>query len=347
MKKALILLIAAVLAVSFILSCAPLVSADGKETAARISVGIVGGKPGETVVIPLTVSDNPGFSAFRFGFKCDGSVLSVVSASASESLGGRSEFMTNLVWISSADYTENGQIASVEVRIDGNASPGVYPFLITCDKGDFSNHAEADVPLTLIPGFVTVESGEELPDASEVFRDVKKDDWFCPYVNFAYTSGLMNGVAKDLFDPDGAMSRAMLVTVLWRVEGKPAAGAAPFTDLKESWYAGAVCWAYENGVVKGTSGTTFSPDDPLTREQIAAILFRYAGTKGLDTSARDDLLKFPDRSSISAYAVESMQYAVGSGLITGDVGKRGVLILSPQGNATRAQVAAILQRFIT
>ena len=347
MKKTFKALIAAALAVSFILTFAFIVSADGEGAAARISVCTVSGKPGETVVIPITVSDNPGFSAFRFGFKYDGSVLSVVSASASESLGGRSEFKTNLVWLSSSDYNENGQIASVEVRIDGNAPAGVYPFSITCDKGDLSNHAEDDVPLTLIPGFVKVDSGEELPDASEIFRDVQKDDWFCPYVTFAYRSGLMNGVAKDLFDPDGAMSRAMLVTVLWRVEGTPAAGATPFTDLKESWYADAVCWAYENGIVKGTSKTAFSPDDPLTREQIAAILFRYAGAKGLDTSARGDLSKFPDRTSISAYAVESMEYAVGSGLITGDVGKNGKLILSPQGNATRAQVAAILRRFLT
>ncbi|MBQ6678148.1 MAG: S-layer homology domain-containing protein [Clostridia bacterium] len=347
MRKTVKVLIALVLAALFIITYASFVSADAEEQSARIAVGIVCGKPGETAVIPLTVSDNPGFSAFAFGFKYDESVLTVVSASVSESLKGFSEFKTKLVWVGSDDYSENGQIASVTVRIAEDAPIGAYPFMITFNKGDFSNRAEKDVPLTVIPGLVNVESGDPLPDASEIFKDVKKDDWFCPYVNYAYGSGLMNGVAKDLFDPDGAMNRAMLVTVLWRVEGTPAAGATPFTDLKESWYADAVGWAYENGIVKGTSTTTFSPDDPLTREQIAAILFRYAGTKGYDTSARGDLSKFPDRSSVSAYAVESMEYAVGSGLITGDVGKNGVLILSPQGNATRAQVAAILQRFLT
>ena len=179
-----------------------------------------------------------------------------------------------------------------------------------------------------------------------VFSDVSASDWFAPYVNYAYKNGLMNGVSATRFDPEGDMNRAMIVTVLWRTEGTPApSGPSPFDDLREEWYRGAVVWAAENGIVNGTGKGKFSPDDPLTREQIAAIMMRFSTYKGYGVSARADISTFPDASKVDGYAVDSMRWAVGSGLITGSA-QNGKIYLDPLGHATRAQVATILNRYL-
>ena len=179
-----------------------------------------------------------------------------------------------------------------------------------------------------------------------VFSDVSASDWFAPYVNYAYINGLMRGISDDLFDPDGDMDRAMIVTVLWRTEGTPApSGPSPFDDLREEWYRGAVVWAAENGIVNGTGKGKFSPDDPLTREQIAAIMMRFSTYKGYGVSARADISTFPDASKVDGYAVDPMRWAVGSGLITGSA-QNGKIYLDPLGHATRAQVATILNRYL-
>ena len=183
-------------------------------------------------------------------------------------------------------------------------------------------------------------------NADAVFSDVTASDWFAPYVNYAYKNGLMNGVSASLFDPEGDMNRAMIVTVLWRTEGTPApSGAPPFDDLSEDWYRDAVVWAAENGIVNGTGKGKFSPDDPLTREQIAAIMMRFSAYKGYDVSARADISSFPDASKVDGYAVDPMRWAVGSGLITGSA-QNGAVYLDPLGHATRAQVATVLQRYL-
>ena len=185
------------------------------------------------------------------------------------------------------------------------------------------------------------------PCRSRDFSDVPPyGDWAHEGIDFCIGKGLMNGVSAARFDPEGDMSRAMLVTVLWRYAGKPGSSAkTPFKDLTEDWYRDAVRWAFEDSVIMGTSGTTFSPDDPLTREQIAAILYRFTGGSE-NGSVGDDLSIFPDCSIISDYAKEAMAWAYANGLING-VGTASGTILDPQGNATRAQVAAILQRYLT
>lgn len=128
----------------------------------------------------------------------------------------------------------------------------------------------------------------------------------------------MNGVTATAFKPDDPMSRAMLVTVLYRSEGEPAPrGTAPFKDLKADWYRNAVTWAYANKIVNGTSATTFSPDSPITREQIATIFFRFAEFTGRDTSSRKDLGQFPDSEKTAGYARDAVSWAAAEGLIAG------------------------------
>ena len=184
------------------------------------------------------------------------------------------------------------------------------------------------------------------PEVSANFSDVSGSDWYCEAVGYAVENGLMNGMGEGKFEPDTAMSRAMLVTVLWRYAGSPVEGTNDFTDVsKDAWYAQAVAWAAKNGVVTGVGDGKFDPEGKITREQMAAILYRYSKALGLDVSQTAELSAFPDGSKTSDYAKEALSWAVAEGLITGT--KNGSsTYLDPQGSATRAQVATILMRYI-
>ena len=175
------------------------------------------------------------------------------------------------------------------------------------------------------------------------FTDVRESDWFYEDVAFAYENGLFAGTSDTTFSPNASMTRAMLVTVLYRLEGEPAvSGRSGFSDVTfNSYYEDAVTWAADNGIVNGTSITTFSPNANVTREQMAAILYRYAQYKKYNTAASSSLNGFTDQASVSGYATASLEWAVAEKLVNGSAGK-----LMPTGNATRAQVAAILHRFV-
>ncbi len=178
------------------------------------------------------------------------------------------------------------------------------------------------------------------------FTDVKSGKWYYEAVEYVWKNDLMNGMTDTTFEPNTAMNRGMLVTVLWRVEGSPEpTGTTPFTDLKKNYYKKAVAWAYENDIVNGITTTTFAPEDPITREQIATIFFRYAKNAGRDVTAKGDLSKFPDGSKVAKYAKDAMTWAVGEGLISGTK-IDGKDYLDPKGKATRAQVATILMRYL-
>ena len=184
------------------------------------------------------------------------------------------------------------------------------------------------------------------PEATEwknPFSDVKADDWFYSNVQYVAENKLMNGVAEDKFAPNDTLTRAMLVTVLYRNEGEPAVNkSTPFADVDMgAYYASAVIWAKQSGIVNGVTETEFAPDENITREQIAAIMFRYAQYKGMDAITLEENLHFDDANEISEYAVSAMNWAVGTGLINGT--ERDTL--APTGNATRAQVATIIYRF--
>ena len=180
---------------------------------------------------------------------------------------------------------------------------------------------------------------------SRQFADVDQMLWYHDAVDYVFTHGLMYGTTDTTFSPDDALTRAMFVTMLYRMEGKPEVkDAASFTDVPEgAYYADAVAWASANGVVYGTSETAFSPDEKITREQMAAMMRRYADYRKLTSSTWVDLGSYADASSISSWATESMQWAVASELMYGNTRNQ----LQPAANATRAQAAAILQRFVT
>ena len=176
------------------------------------------------------------------------------------------------------------------------------------------------------------------------FADVSEKDWFYGDVMFVYENGLMLGTSKTLFSPHGTATRGMMATILWRMEGSPAPkGKNSFTDVEaEKWYADAITWTAENDIFAGYGKDKFGPDDPITREQLAAIFYRYADYKGYDLTVKGNLDKFKDADKITDYAKTAMQWAVGSGLMKGKSGN----LLDPQGTATRAEIAAMLHRFI-
>lgn len=190
----------------------------------------------------------------------------------------------------------------------------------------------------------TCDGGDACP--SKPYHDVDTGRWYHEGVDYAIAHGLMNGVGNGMFEPESSMTRAMLVTVLWRYAGSPAEGTNTFVDVKPNqWYTQAVAWAAKYGVVNGVGHGMFEPDGNVTREQMAAILYRYANGVGIDTSARGNLAAFPDRNQVSSYAVDALSWCNAMGII-GGTKEGGVDYLDPQGFATRAQVATILMRYI-
>lgn len=189
--------------------------------------------------------------------------------------------------------------------------------------------------LSLLP--VGVLAAEPHP-----FQDVPSDHWANEAVQYAYDEGLMDGVGPTTFDPSGTLTRAMFVTILGRQDGvaEDSQGENPFTDVADGqWYTPYVTWAAQEDIVGGYGDNRFGPTDPITREQMAAILYRFAQTQGWDTTASADLSSYTDASQISAYALTALQWANGAGLIAGSGGA-----ILPGDSATRAQVAAILMR---
>lgn len=186
-------------------------------------------------------------------------------------------------------------------------------------------------------------SGALQPGASAAqFADLTPGSWYSDGVRFAVENGLMTGTAARTFAPDQPVTRAMLVTILWRLAGEPYGRVSPFEDvLPGSWYAQAVSWAYDKGIVAGVTPTGFRPGAPVTREQLCAILCRYAALTGRDTAASAPLDAFTDGAQVSAYAEDAVRWALQTGLLTGVGGSR----LAPRSGASRAQLAVLLQRF--
>ena len=213
--------------------------------------------------------------------------------------------------------------------VDVTAKDGKYSFVMPASAVTVTATFKAETP---------APSG--LP-----FTDVKEGDWFYGAVKYAYENGLMNGTGETTFAPNGTMNRAMIVTVLYRLEKSPAVTtAAKFTDVPAGqWYSDAVAWAAANNIVNGYDETTFGPMNAVTREQMAAILFRYEQYKGMDTvTLEDNLAKFPDKDKISGYAVPALNWAVGQKVINGNADGT----LDPTGTATRAQVAQIFTNLL-
>ena len=223
----------------------------------------------------------------------------------------------------------------------------VWYFTVTAEDGVTTASYTVTVTTAALPTPIkpAVDNTKPASDSKPKlpFTDVSTSDWFYSDVMFVYENGLFSGTDSRSFSPNASMTRAMLVTVLYRLEGEPAGtGSSSFSDVcSGSYYEKAVAWAAANGIVTGTGSTSFSPDAKVTREQLAAILYRYAQYKKLDTDAGAKLDSFSDAGNVSGYASEALSWAVSEGLINGASGR-----LMPKGDATRAQVAAILHRFV-
>ena len=184
---------------------------------------------------------------------------------------------------------------------------------------------------------------KEINCPSTPFKDLDTSLWYHEGVDYVIAKGLMNGIASDMFDPTGHLNRAMLVTILYRLEGQPeVSGENPYADVKKgSWYDNAVNWASGKSIVNGYGNGEFGPTDDITREQMAAMIMRYAEFKGLDTGKRAELTSFSDAGAVSRWAMDNMKWAVAEGLIKGSCGK-----LMPLDPTNRAEAATILMRFI-
>lgn len=207
-----------------------------------------------------------------------------------------------------------------------------------------ANQSSGKYTFTMPAAAVTVKAvfAAQETDPDFPFADVAKGSWYYEGVRYAYENGLMSGTGEGTFSPDLPTSRGMLVTILYRLAGSPAAGSASFTDVAQGqWYADGVAWASANGVVSGYPDGSFRPNDTITREQMAAILYQYARIQGKLDDSRADLSIFSDLDSLSAYAKEPMSWAVAQGLFSGVSADT----LAPGGSTTRAQAAVILTAF--
>lgn len=229
-----------------------------------------------------------------------------------------------------------------DIRIKRNASTAFVEGELVDLQGQIALYIEGRfyVPASLL-------AEEEEPEihecASAAFEDLNVELWYHADTDFVLDTGLMKGISETRFAPNANLTRAMLVTVLHRLEGQPEAMGQPFADVDpDAYYAQPVLWARENGIVYGVSDTAFDPNANLTREQIAAILYRYAQYKGIDTETTEIFLHFEDAGDIAGYALPAMNWACGAGLLRG----RTETMLSPRGSATRVEIAAILHRFI-
>ena len=240
-------------------------------------------------------------------------------------------------------YASAGNKVTITVTPGRNAT--VQRITVTDEDGErlkLTENRDGTYSFTMPSGTANVYvrfSGSGLP-----FADVPSGSWYYDDVAYVYDTGLMTGLTATAFGPNLSTTRGMIVTILWRMENEPAAKhGCPFADVRRgSYYEQAIAWASENGIVTGFDASTFAPDRAITREQLAAILFRFAAYRGMDAvTLRENLSSFQDQATISAYAVSALNWAVGEGLMQGTGDK-----LEPTGSATRAQVAAMLRRFI-
>ena len=307
-----------------------------KEGNATITVGI---KLGNIVLVSKTVTvtvnaetivEPPALT--RYNITVADSAGGTVDANASTAVSGKEITLT----VTPGEGYHLDELAVTdrrgrEIDVTDNGD-GTYTFRMPASK----------VTITAI--FAKDEAPAPEPTPELPFTDVAEGAWYYDAVQYVYGEGLMTGTSDTLFSPELTTTRGMIVSILHRLEGSPVVKGDSFDDVADgAWYAQAVAWAADNGIVNGYSDTAFGPNDPITREQLAAILYNYAEFKGMDTSARADLSSYTDSGSISSWAEDVMQWAVSEELISGVTNDT----LVPQGQATRAQVAAILQRFLS
>ena len=242
------------------------------------------------------------------------------------------------VYYVNGKYVGEGRFPDYTATIDFSSYAGQQITL----KTDFYNEQSVCIKNRILTVKVESKPEEPVKVGNYSFTDIKRDGWYLKSLEYVLNKGMMNGTSDTTFAPEGNVTRGMLVTILHRLEGYPSGRKASFTDVVSgSWYEDAVNWASSEGIVKGVSSTKFAPNEAVTREQFAAILYRYTQFKGFAVPASGELSQYSDRGKVSSYAKGAMIWANGAGLITGVTSST----LSPQGKATRAQAAAILHRY--
>ena len=259
-------------------------------------------------------------------------------------IGGWSEF--NRGEKSGWMYLVNGSMPSVaaqDYELTGNATVvWFYTDDYSNDYGSESWDDDSSSSGTTTTPTTPTTPANPVPDKAMSFTDVKSNDWYYSSVRYAYDNGLFSGVSHESFGPGDSMDRSMLATVLYSLDGKPAAGKSGFADVADgAWYADAVAWAAEHGIVSGVGGGAFTPGGTITREQLAVMLYRYAQYKGYDVSKTADLSGYADQDKLSDWAAQAVQWACGSGLMAG----RSAAQLAPEGTLTRAEAATMLKAF--
>ena len=244
---------------------------------------------------------------------------------------------------------QQGDTVTISVKPDDRYA--VDKVVVTDRNGnevEVMEHRDGTYTFTQPRGRATIEvTFREIPEQEQPwenpFHDVDEGAWYAEAVHYVQENGLMAGTSPTTFEPHATTSRSMAVTILWRLAGSPAAsGLMDYSDVAGGdWYAQAVAWAASEGIVSGYGNGAFGPNDPVTREQLAVMLHRFAQNQALPTPGRADLSGYADAGQISGYALSAMRWACAEGIINGT----SATTLAPQGSATRAQVAAMLQRF--
>ena len=295
-------------------------------------------------------------SGYQMTISNDGNTYTFTKKSGSSGGGGGTSTPTYTV---TTGTTSNGTVtvnpknptkgSTVTVNVTPNDGYQLDTLTVTDANGkkvEVKKKTDTEYTFTMPASKVTVSAAfveipEEPTPSVPQFTDVSEGAWYYDAVRYVCEKGMMNGVAEGVFAPNSTTNRAMIVTILYRLENEPAASGSSFTDVPSGqWYSNAVAWAAANGIVNGVTDTTFAPNRPITREQMAAILYRYAAWKGCDVSGQIDLSGYTDAASVSTYAKEALAWANAEGLITGVTGTT----LRPAGSAVRSQVATILMR---
>lgn len=249
-------------------------------------------------------------------------------------------------------YDEQGRVTEVWYHDNGDEESSALSFVeqrfFYSNEGnencyDYLQNAQSEGTYTMYQYKKLSENTPYTLTYDEMFCDVNATDWFAPAVEYAYTNGLMKGTAPARFEPNGTLTRAQIAQILYSKNGQPqVTGTTPFTDVAQGdWFYNAVCWAYENQVVNGTSETTYEPNAPVTREQLAKMLYAVAGSPEV---AEGSLDSFVDASSVSDWAQTAMLWANQNKIINGSK-DNGILRLNPQNGATRAEAATMMKSF--
>ena len=288
----------------------------------------------------------------RFTYEAKGSYVSSVTTPDGEKIG-EFDYGDYSGWL----YKVNGRLPNVVMSAYGLSDGDEVLFYYTKDYNkDYkstSSKAENTKKDDGTKGSTVGKTDDTKDDTAKTddtkkeltFKDVKKDDWFYGSVNYMCENGIMKGLSDDEFAPGNTLTRAMFVTLLYRLEKEPEAKGAAFTDVKDTdWFSKAVAWAYKNGIVSGVSEAEFNPEGALSRQDAAAILYRYAKLKGFDVSVGENtnILSYEDFEKIGEYAIPALSFTAGSGIMKGRTEKT----IDPDGTATRAESAEVLMRFI-